>query len=130
VVPQRHRVSFKHLQEICMQTTTVARLLSAALMATATSAVFAADAAPAAAEPTQQVAQAQPAGDSAVTAQAAAALQQDKDLQALPLTVSSTASGVVVVKGAAPSAELAQKAIKLVAAVPGVKEVRNEIKVG
>jgi len=113
-----------------MQTTTIARLLSAALMATATSAVFAADPAPAAAEPAQQVAQAQPAGDSAVTAQAAAALQQDKDLQALPLTVSSTASGVVVVKGAAPSAELAQKAIKLVAAVPGVKEVRNEIKVG
>jgi osmotically-inducible protein OsmY len=59
-----------------------------------------------------------------------AVLQQDKDLQALPLTVSSTAAGVVVVKGSAPSAELAQKAIKLVQAVPGVKEVRNEIKVG
>lgn len=113
-----------------MQTTTFVRLLSAALMATATSAVFAADPAPPTAESAQQVAQAQPAGDSAVTAQAAAVLQQDKDLQALPLTVSSTASGVVVVKGAAPSAELAQKAIKLVAAVPGVKEVRNEIKVG
>lgn len=58
------------------------------------------------------------------------ALQQDKDLQALPLTVSNTAAGVIVVKGAAPSAELAQKAIKRVQAVPGVKEVRNEIKVG
>jgi osmotically-inducible protein OsmY len=34
------------------------------------------------------------------------------------------------VKGAAPSADLAQRAIKLIAAVPGVKEVRNEIKVG
>ncbi|MFG6413723.1 BON domain-containing protein [Roseateles sp. DC23W] len=109
------------------QTTTFARLLSAALMATAASASFAADPAPA--QPAQQVAQAE-AADPAVAAQAAAMLQQDKDLQALPLTVSSTAAGVIVVKGAAPSAELAQKAIKLVAAVPGVKEVRNEIKVG
>jgi hyperosmotically inducible protein len=109
------------------QTTRLARLLSAALMATAASASFAADPAPA--QPAQQVAQAQPA-DQAVAAQAAAVLQQDKDLQALPLTVSSTAAGVIVVKGAAPSADLAQKAIKLVAAVPGVKEVRNEIKVG
>lgn len=109
------------------QTTTFARLLSAALMATAASASFAADPAPA--QPAQQVAQAETA-DPAVAAQAAAVLQQDKDLQALPLTVSSTAAGIVVVKGAAPSAELAQKAIKLVAAVPGVKEVRNEIKVG
>jgi osmotically-inducible protein OsmY len=109
-------------------TTAFARLLSAALMATAGSAAFAADPAPAQPAP-QQVAQAQPA-DPAVAAQAAAALQQDKDLQALPLTVSSTAAGVVVVKGSAPSADLAQKAIKLVAAVPGVKEVRNEIKVG
>lgn len=113
-----------------MQTSTFARLLSAALMATAASASFAADPAPATAPaPADQVAQAQPA-DPAVASQAAAVLQQDKDLQALPLTVSSTAAGVVVVKGSAPSAELAQKAIKLVQAVPGVKEVRNEIKVG
>jgi hyperosmotically inducible periplasmic protein len=113
-----------------MQASTFARLLSAAVMATAAAASFAADPTPATAPaPAEQVAQAQPA-DSAVTSQAAAVLQQDKDLQALPLTVSSTAAGVVVVKGSAPSAELAQKAIKLVQAVPGVKEVRNEIKVG
>ena len=114
------------------QTTTFARLLSAALMATAASASFAADPAPATAPvpaPAEQVAQAQ-TGDAAITSQAAAALQQDKDLQALPLTVSSTSTGVIVLKGAAPSAELAQRAIKLVQAVPGVKEVRNEIKVG
>ncbi|WP_457426982.1 BON domain-containing protein [Roseateles sp. P5_E7] len=112
-----------------MQTTTLVRLLSAALMASAATASFAADPAPAVA-PAEQVAQAQTAGDATVTTQAAAALSQDKDLQALPLTVSSTAAGVVVVKGSAPSAELAQKAIKVVQAVPGVKEVRNEIKVG
>lgn len=111
------------------QTTRLAHLLSAALMATAATASFANETAPAPAQ-AQQPAQAQPASDATVTAQATAVLQQDKDLQTLPLTVSSTASGVVVVKGAAPSAELAQKAIKLVAAVPGVKEVRNEIKVG
>ncbi|MEO6280093.1 BON domain-containing protein [Roseateles sp.] len=112
-----------------MHTSTLTRLLSAALMATAASASFAADPEPATAPADQVVAQAQ-TGDAAVTSQAAAVLQQDKDLQALPLTVSSTTAGVVVVKGSAPSAELAQKAIKLVQAVPGVKEVRNEIKVG
>jgi len=112
-----------------MQTTTLVRLLSAALMASAATASFAADSAPAVAPADQVVAQAQ-TGDATVTTQAAAALSQDKDLQALPLTVSSTAAGVVVVKGSAPSAELAQKAIKVVQAVPGVKEVRNEIKVG
>lgn len=106
---------------------TFARLLTATLTATALSTAFAADPAPA---PAGQAPQAQPADAAAVAAQAAAVLQQDKDLQTLPLTVSSTDSGVVIVKGAAPSAELAQKAIKLVAAVPGVKEVRNEIKVG
>lgn len=115
------------------QTTTLARLLSAALMATAATATFAADPAPATAPvpaPAEQVAQAQPAGDAAITSKAQAALQQDKDLQTLPLTVSSTSAGVITLKGAAPSADLAQKAIKAVQAVPGVKEVRNEIKVG
>lgn len=107
------------------QAFTVARLLAAALMATAATASFAAE--PAAA-PAQQVAQA--SDDAAVAAQAAAALQQDKDLQVLPLTVSSLGGGVIVLKGMAPSAELAQKAVKLAQAVPGVKEVRNEIKVG
>lgn len=102
----------------------LARLIAASLVA-GSAAAMAADPAPA-----QQVAQAQPAGDAALTTQAQAALQQDKDLQTLPLTVSSTAAGVVVVRGAAPSPELADKAIKLVQAVPGVKEVRNEIKVG
>lgn len=108
--------------------TPIARLLSALSLAAAATTALAADPAPA--QPGQPMSQQQPAGDAAVAAQAAAALQQDKDLQALPLTVSSTAAGVIVVKGAAPSAELAQKAIQVVAAVPGVKEVRNEIKVG
>ena len=110
----------------------LARLLAATLF-TGAAVAMAADPTPAAAPapaPAEQVAQAQTAGDSSLATQAQAALQQDRDLQALPLTVSSSAAGVVVVKGAAPSADLAQKAIKLVAAVPGVKEVRNEIKVG
>ena len=113
------------------QTSTFARLLTAALMAGAATASFAADQAPApATAPAEQVAQAQPAGDAAITSQAQAALQKDKDLQALPLTVSSTSAGVVVLKGSAPTADLALKAVQLVASVPGVKEVRNEIKVG
>ncbi|MBW8845646.1 MAG: BON domain-containing protein [Burkholderiales bacterium] len=115
------------------QTSTFARLLSAALMAGAATATFAADQAPAndpAPAPADQVAQAQTAGDATIASQAQAALQQDKDLAALPLTVSTTSAGVVVLKGAAPSADLARKALKVVQAVPGVKEVRNEIKVG
>lgn len=115
-----------------MQTSTIARLLSTALIATAASASFAADQAPStpAPAPAEQVAQAQTGGDAAIASHAAAALQQDKDLQTLPLTVSSTSAGVIVLQGAAPTAALAEKAVKLVAAVPGVKEVRNEIKVG
>jgi osmotically-inducible protein OsmY len=113
------------------QTSTFARLLTAALMAGAATASFAADQAPApATAPAEQVAQAQTAGDAAITSQAQAALQKDKDVQALPLTVSSTSAGVIVLKGAAPTADLAQRALRLVQAVPGVKEVRNEIKVG
>jgi len=112
-------------------TSTLARLLAAASI-TGAAAAMAADPTPATAPaPAQaeQVAQAQTAGDATLASQVQAALQQDKDLQALPLTVSST-GGVVVVKGAAPNANLAQKAIQLAQAVPGVKEVRNEIKVG
>src|ERR1700741_2340747 len=112
-------------------TSTLARLLAAALF-TGAAAAMAADPTPATAPapaPAEQVAQAQTAGDATLANQAQAALQQDKDLQALPLTVSSN-GGVGVVKGAAPNADLAQKAIKLVQAVTGAKEVRNEIKVG
>ena len=113
------------------QTSTFARLLTAALMAGAATASFAADQAPApATAPAQQLAQAQPAGDAAITSQAQAALQKDKELQALPLIVSSTSAGVIILKGAAPTADLAQKAVQIVQAVPGVKEVRSEIKVG
>jgi osmotically-inducible protein OsmY len=106
-----------------MQASILARLISAALVAGAATAAVAAEA------PAPQAEQAPSAGDAAVTSQAQAALQQDKDLATLPLTVSSNA-GVLVVKGAAPSAELAQKAVTVLAAVPGVKEVRSEIKVG
>jgi osmotically-inducible protein OsmY len=55
------------------------------------------------------------------------AFQQDRDLAALPITVSA-ADGVVVLKGAAPNADLAQRAVKLAQGVSGVKEVRSEIK--
>jgi len=113
-------------------TSTLARLLAATLF-TGAAAAMAADPSPAPAPapaPAEQVAQAQTAGDATLATQAQAALQQDKDLQALPLTVSSSNDGVVVVRGAAPNANLAQKAIKLVQSLPGVKEVRNEIKVG
>lgn len=108
-------------------TSTLARLLAATLFAGATAAMAAEPAQAPVAAPAEQVAQAQTAGDATLASQIQAAIQQDKDLQTLPLTV-STAGGVVVLKGAVPSADLAEKALKVVQAVPGVKEVRNEVK--
>lgn len=100
------------------------RLLAAAAIAgTGASAALAADPAPA---PVGQAAPAQVADDAAITTQVSTALQQDKDLAALPITVSAS-GGVVVLKGAAPNAELAQRAIKLAQGVSGVKEVRSEL---
>jgi osmotically-inducible protein OsmY len=42
----------------------------------------------------------------------------------------STNVGVVVLKGSIPSADAAQQAIQTASGVPGVKDVKNELKLG
>lgn len=73
--------------------------------------------------------EASPAGDAAVTSQVKAALLEDKQLSAQKIDV-STNDGVVVLKGSIPNAEAAQQAIQVTSGVPGVKDVKNELKLG
>jgi len=80
-----------------------------------------------AADPVSAAPAAATADDAAITAQVQAALQKDKDLSALPIVVNTNA-GVVVLTGAVPSAAAAELAVKLAQAVPGVKEVKSELK--
>ncbi|MDT7834065.1 BON domain-containing protein [Aquabacterium sp. OR-4] len=75
----------------------------------------------------QQPAAASSADDSQITARVKAALMEDQRLAALKISVSTTA-GVVVLSGTAPNAESADTALKLAAAVPGVKDVKSELK--
>ena len=58
-----------------------------------------------------------------------AALLENKDLSSQKIDVSTT-DGVVVLKGSIPNAESAQQAISAATAVPGVKDVKNELKLG
>jgi len=109
------------------QATILARLLSAAAVCvTVAGPAFAADATPA-----TPAAQAQPMAqtpDTAITSKVKAALQDDKRLATLQIDVSTT-DGVVVLKGNVPSADNVQQAVQLASAVPGVKNIRNELKV-
>jgi osmotically-inducible protein OsmY len=113
-----------HRRTAMQHTHRLIRLFAAATLAgAAATAAVAAEPSPAG----QQAAPAQAADDAAITTQVSTAFQQDRDLAALPITVSA-ADGVVVLKGAAPNADLAQRAVKLAQDVSGVKEVRSEIK--
>ncbi len=103
-----------------MQTNTlIVRLLAATVLSTASIApLYAADAAPAPA--------AVQTDDAALTSQAKAAIAQDKDLSALNIGV-TVVDGVATLSGAASSPAASKKAADLVSAVPGVKEVKNEL---
>lgn len=103
----------------------IARLLAAALLAgPAGFAVQAAE--PSAPPPAQAGPSSSP--DEQITANVRAALRADPDLSAVPIDV-STRSGVVVLQGTVPSVDSAEAAIRLVASVPGVKDIRNELTV-
>ena len=105
--------------------TAFARLLTAAVVtAAACGGAMAADAAPvvAQASPVAQTA------DTAITSKVKAALSDDKRLATLQIDVSTT-DGVVVLKGNLPSADTVQQAVQAAGAVPGVKTIRNELKV-
>ncbi len=108
------------------QLSTLARQLAAVLMIGGVSALAqAADSTSAA--PVQTVAAAKVTDDATITSQVQAALQQDKGLAAVAV---STTAGVVVLNGSVSSADAAQQAVKLAMTVPGVKDVKSEIKVG
>jgi hyperosmotically inducible protein len=104
---------------------TLARLLAATLLAAgASTALHAAD------QPaTRATAATQAASpdDAALASKVQAALQEDKEVAVLPISVSAE-QGVVVLVGTIPSAETARRALQLAAAVPGVKEVRSALK--
>ncbi|HSW07277.1 BON domain-containing protein [Aquabacterium sp.] len=102
--------------------TILARLLTAACVAAACGSVAAADVTVAQATPVAQSA------DTAITSKVKAALMDDKRLATLQIDVSTT-DGVVVLKGNLPSADTVQQAVQVAGAVPGVKTIRNELKV-
>jgi hyperosmotically inducible protein len=66
--------------------------------------------------------------DDEITAAAKAALTADAQSAALPVSI-STKQGVVMLSGNVPSAEAGDRVLQIVAAVSGVKEVRNEMRV-
>lgn len=107
------------------QATVLARLLTAALVSTAAAgAAYAADATPTA-QQAQPVAQ---TADTAITSKVKAALSDNKQLATLQIDVSTT-DGVVVLKGSVPNADAAAQAAQVAATVPGVKNIRSELKV-
>jgi hyperosmotically inducible protein len=67
------------------------------------------------------------ADDSMITTMVKAALLEDKQVQSLKISV-STAQGVVKMSGTVPSADVGRHALQLAAAVQGVKEVKNDLK--
>lgn len=66
--------------------------------------------------------------DDSITASAKTALSADAQVAALPVTV-TTRKGVVVVSGEVPSAAAGDRVLQIVAAVSGVKDVKNSLKV-
>lgn len=109
---------------------TVATLALLAATATA-SAAFAAgaqtqDGAPAQASPA--AAAVATVTDDSITASAKTALSADAQVAALPVNV-TTRKGVVVVSGDVPSAAAGDRVLQIVAAVSGVKDVKNGLKV-
>lgn len=106
------------------QHTLLSRLIAAAFVsALACTAAQAASATPD--NPAQPMAQ---STDTAITAKVKAALMEDKHLATLQIDV-STSDGVVLLKGSVPNAESSQQVAQRAATVPGVKNIRNELKV-
>jgi len=100
------------------------RLLVAASMSLASVAavsVHAADDATSASAPAAAV------DDATITTRVKSALLEDKQVQSLKITV-TTENGVVKMSGVVPSADVGNRALQLAARVPGVKDIKNELK--
>ena len=65
--------------------------------------------------------------DAAITAKVKAAFVKDKDVNAMDVKV-ETFKGVVQLSGFAKSSSEAERAVQLAGKVPGVKSVRNDIR--
>ena len=113
------------------QRSAIARLIAAAALVAGTSVYAAGPAAPTVsdAQAPAPTGEASYAGDAVVNSKVKAALLENKDLSSQKIDV-STNDGVVVLKGSIPNAEAAQQAISAATAVPGVKDVKNELKLG
>ena len=62
-----------------------------------------------------------------ITTMVKAALVEDKQVQALKISV-TTKQGVVKMSGTVPNAEVGKRALQLAAGVQGVKDVKSELK--
>jgi len=63
------------------------------------------------------------------TGEVKAALELNRNLKPYPIDVDTTGDGVVALKGEVPREDFKAEAGRLAAAVPGVREVRNEIRI-
>jgi len=68
------------------------------------------------------------ADDAMITTMVKTALVEDKQVQALKISV-TTEQGVVKMSGTVPSVEVGKRALQLAAGVQGVKDVKNDLKV-
>ena len=107
-----------------MHTIAAAALLAATMTVSLSAAAQAAPAAPAAPGATAGAA----VSDDAITASAKSALSADAQIAGLPIKV-TTRQGVVLVAGDVPSAAAGERVLQIVAAVSGVKDVKNTLKV-
>ena len=64
-----------------------------------------------------------------IAGQAKAAIELNRDLAPYSISVSSPEPGVVVLQGAVPTQELRSRAESVAAAVPDVRQVRNQLQV-
>jgi hyperosmotically inducible periplasmic protein len=67
--------------------------------------------------------------DAKITAEVKAALEINRNLRAYPIDVDAGSDGVVALKGEVPREDFQAEAARLAAAVPGVREVHNEIRI-
>jgi len=67
--------------------------------------------------------------DAKTTAEIKAALEINRNLRAYPIDVDAGSDGVVALKGEVPREDFQAEAARVAAAVPGVREVHNEIRI-
>src|SRR5437867_10566860 len=64
-----------------------------------------------------------------ITGEVKAALELNRNLKPYPIDVDAGADGVVALKGEVPREDFKAEATRVAAAVPGVRDVRNELRI-